>query len=67
MHTRIYGIYEGKINGDANNNIDRANIEQSASGRWKASICNYCRSGDFSKISVNPYFSESNPRDSGLV
>ena len=28
-------IYGGKINGDT----DGANIEQSASGRWKADIC----------------------------
>ena len=33
-------IFGGKINGDIDRPIDRANIEQSASGRWKADICN---------------------------
>ena len=30
-------VYEGKINGDII--INRTNIEQSASGKWKADIC----------------------------
>ena len=36
----VYTIFGGKINGDMDRPIDRANIEQSASGRWKADICN---------------------------